>query len=225
MTQSLSTRREKVSEFAELPEVVGHPNNGTCREESHVSDDRELSILGFSPTEVSNFTLVLDKNTGLSKSDELNDREQNRERVLSFQEELERRRKFEAELLKRNVKMLNEYLKRNILLNAHDINRMSGSKSSRESEPSSRWKRDGKIFAIRDRGLNLFPSFQFRDGIPLPVIKKVLTIIGEKFSPWQIACWFEGGNGWLGGDAPQNCLEKPDVVIVAAQRFMNPVIG
>ena len=223
MTQKFSTKNQTASVLAEVPKVDGQPN--ICGEDGYVSDDLELSILELGPAEVYGFTLELDKNTGLSKSGAIYGKEQDRERALSFQEEEERRRKFEAKLLKRNVKLLNEYLKRNIMLNAHDIHRMSGSKSSRESEPSSRWKREGKIFAIRVRGLNLFPSFQFQYGIPLPVIKDVLTVIGEKFSPWQIACWFEGGNGWLGGDAPQNCLEKPDVVISAAQRSMNPAFG
>ena len=100
-----------------------------------MNDNRELSILGPSPAEVSNFTFDSDKNTDLAKSSVINDKEQDRERVLSFQEEVERRRKFEAKLLKRNIKLLNEYLKRNIKLNAHDIYRMSGCKSSRKSEP------------------------------------------------------------------------------------------
>ena len=225
MTLNLSTSQKTASKFAELRKIVEQQNIGTRAEEGNESDNWELSILGFNPEKVSDGSLVLGKNTGSAKSGEINGHEQDREQALSFQEKLELRRKLEAKLLKRNLKMLNEYLKRNILLNAQDIHRMSGSKSSRESEPSTRWKREGKIFAIRNRGLNLFPSFQFRDGIPLPVIKEVLTIIGEKFSSWQIACWFEGGNGWLGGDAPQNCLEKPDVVISAAPRFMNPAIG
>lgn len=225
MTLNLSTSQKTASKFAELRKIVEQQNIGTRAEEGNESDNWELSILGFNPEKVSDGSLVLGKNTGSAKSGEINGPEQDREQTLSFQEKLELRRKLEAKLLKRNLKMLNEYLKRNILLNAQDIHRMSGSKSSRESEPSTRWKREGKIFAIRNRGLNLFPSFQFRDGIPLPVIKEVLTIIGEQFSTWQIACWFEGGNGWLGGDAPQNCLEKPDVVISAAHRFMNPTIG
>ena len=91
--------------------------------------------------------------------------------------------------------------------------------------PSTKWKHEGRVFAIQDGGKDLFPAFQFADGKPLPVIKKILKALPEDMSPWETAFWFESSNGWLGGKTPQECLKNESKVIDAAEQFAQPMIG
>ena len=94
-----------------------------------------------------------------------------------------------------------------------------------KSEPASRWKREGRIFAIQDRGVDLFPQFQFQDGDPRKVIAKILAALPEDMSVWQIAFWFASGNGWLDGDAPQDKLTNESAVVAAAAELNNMAAG
>ena len=91
--------------------------------------------------------------------------------------------------------------------------------------PSTKWKREGRIFAIHDGEKDLFPAFQFADGKPLPIIKKILEALPEDMSPWQTAFWFESGNGWLDGEVPQECLKNESDLIDAAEQLAQPMIG
>lgn len=125
----------------------------------------------------------------------------------------------------RNARIRAEYLDRVQCYKAAEVREQSGLKPKNPSEPASRWKREGKIFALRKAGIDLYPSFQFRDGQPRPVIKRILTILEKDYSPWQIAFWFEGGNGWLDGAKPKNCLEQFDEVVLAAYRLAEPTYG
>ena len=90
---------------------------------------------------------------------------------------------------------------------------------------STKWKREGRVFAIQDGEKDLFPTFQFADGKPLPVIKKILEVLPDYLSPWQTAFWFESGNGWLGGKTPRECLKNESKVIDAAEQLAKPTIG
>ena len=91
--------------------------------------------------------------------------------------------------------------------------------------PSADWKREGRVFAIQDDGKDLLPAFQFADGQPLPIIKKILKALPEDMSPWETAFWFKSSNGWLGGKTPQECLKNENKVIDAAEQFAQPMIG
>ena len=91
--------------------------------------------------------------------------------------------------------------------------------------PSAKWKREGRVFAIQHNDEDLFPAFQFADGKPLPIIKKILKALPEDMSPWQTAFWFKSSNGWLGGKTPQECLKNESKVIDAAEQLALPMIG
>ena len=91
--------------------------------------------------------------------------------------------------------------------------------------PSTKWKREGRVFAVQDGEKDLFPAFQFADGQPLPIIKKILKALPDYLSPWQTAFWFESGNGWLDGEIPQECLKNESEVIDAAEQLSKPTIG
>lgn len=130
-----------------------------------------------------------------------------------------------AELELENAEMRADYLAQTKLLTAAQVREQSGLNPQNKSEPASRWKREGKIFAIRKSGIDLYPAFQFKDGEPRPVIRKILAEIADQFTPWQLAFWFESGNGWLDGEEPQDCLDRVEDVVLAAKRLAQPTIG
>ena len=122
--------------------------------------------------------------------------------------------------------------KRNTRLTEADIEKLldvmraaSGLKPRNRSEPASRWKREGRLFAVRRAGVDLYPSFQFADGAPLPVIKDVLAALPGHMTGWQIALWFGSGNGWLDGAEPHERLSDPDAVVDAARKLADSAVG
>ena len=117
-------------------------------------------------------------------------------------------------IARKNAEMRATYLQTTELYTAKDI-----------QGPSTKWKREGRVFAVHDGEKDLFPAFQFADGKPLPVIKKILEALPDYLSPWQTAFWFESGNGWLGGKTPQECLKNESKVIDAAEHLGNSVVG
>ena len=131
----------------------------------------------------------------------------------------------ERDLVIDNLAARRHYLNDTPTLTAAQIHRMSGLATRNESEPASRWKKEGKTFAVRLGRRDLYPAFQFQDGKPRTVVRDVLTALPSDMTPWQKAFWFASGNGWLDGDEPQRCLEDSDRVVEAARRLSEPAIG
>ena len=117
-------------------------------------------------------------------------------------------------IARKNAEMRATYLQTTELYTPEDI-----------QGPSAKWKHEGRVFAVHDGEKDLFPAFQFADGKPLPVIKKILEVLPDYLSPWQTAFWFESGNGWLGGKTPRECLKNESKVIDAAEHLGNSVVG
>lgn len=130
-----------------------------------------------------------------------------------------------AEMVVENLQMRREYVEETPMLTAAEIHRMSGLRSRNKSMPASRWKAEGKIFALRISGRDHYPAFQFDNGAPRPVIKDVLAVMPMEMTPWQTAFWFASSNGWLGVRIPQECLDDAEAVVEAASHLANPVIG
>ena len=135
------------------------------------------------------------------------------------------RGRVETELEIDNARLRSEYLREMPLLTGAEVNAASGLHPGNKSEPASRWKREGKLFAVRSRGIDLYPAFQFVDGVPRPVIKDILASLPGDMSGWQIAMWFASGNGWLDGSGPQDCLSDRDAVVGAACKLADPAVG
>ncbi len=131
----------------------------------------------------------------------------------------------QAELELENAEIRARYFAETKLLTANQVRERSGLKPLNNNEPASRWKRERRIFAVRRGGIDLYPAFQFKDGTPRPVINKILEQISKDLTPWQIAFWFDSGNGWLNGAEPRDCLDKINDVVLAAQRLKEPTIG
>jgi predicted phosphodiesterase len=80
------------------------------------------------------------------------------------------------------------------------------------------WKNEGRIFAINNDGVDLYPNYglEANPARPLPAMKQVL----ESFSlrdPWEIAFWFDSASSYLDGRRPQDLIAtEPDKVVAAA---------
>ena len=135
------------------------------------------------------------------------------------------RHRIENELEIDNARLRSRYLQGTPLLTGAEVRAASGLNPRNNSEPASRWKREGKLFAVRRSGVDHYPAFQFADGSPRPVIKAILTSLPKDMTGWQIAMWFASGNGWLDGAEPQERLSDPDAVVDAARRLADPALG
>ncbi|MDE0332435.1 MAG: hypothetical protein OXL41_11255 [Nitrospinae bacterium] len=135
------------------------------------------------------------------------------------------RHRVENELEIDNARLRSRYLQETPLLTGAEVRAASGLNPRNKSEPASRWKREGRLFAVRRSGIDHYPAFQFADGAPRPVIKEILAALPEEMTGWQIAMWFASGNGWLEGDEPQESLSDPEAVVDAARRLADPALG
>ena len=113
-------------------------------------------------------------------------------------------------------------------INATQLSEMAGFVSRNASAQPNKWKRDGRIFAIRHQGADLFPDYaldanrQFR---PVQELAPVLSTFGEQLDGWDIAIWFASVNSFLGGVRPKDVLTSaPERVIKAAQDEIGGVV-
>ena len=91
-------------------------------------------------------------------------------------------------------------------------------RASKRSHSAARWRRQGRVFAVRHGGYSWYLGFQFDDaGRPVPVVADVLRVL-DGWSPWQLALWFVGANPWLERRRPADVLgAAPDGVLRAAR--------
>ncbi len=110
------------------------------------------------------------------------------------------------------------------LLTSAMIGELGGSSARNPSALASRWKAEGRIFAVSNKRADLFPVFQFdAHGHPRPVIAEVLRHFTNE-SDWGKALWWTSPSGWLGGRRPIDVLdEDPDAVVEAARRSAEPL--
>ncbi len=124
-----------------------------------------------------------------------------------------------------NLEWRSRYLKETPMLTASDVHVMSGMRAKNTSEPASRWKADGKTIGVRVQGRDFYPDFQFEDGSPRPIMKRILDALPDHLTAWQKLAWFASGNGWLDGATPQDSLEDGDAVVAAARQLVDPARG
>ncbi|WP_172746015.1 hypothetical protein [Neorhizobium sp. T7_12] len=106
-----------------------------------------------------------------------------------------------------------------------DLADVAGHGSKNKSMTASRWKMKGKVFSIKHGGVEYFPAFQFEEGQPIESIARVLALLGEKKSGWQLAFWFTSPNGWLAGKRPVDVLKDGDAAVSAASREVEYIAG
>ncbi|SDY85088.1 hypothetical protein SAMN05661080_04804 [Modestobacter sp. DSM 44400] len=127
----------------------------------------------------------------------------------------------------RNAKARGDLAREFGLLSSADVAALAESASTNASAMASRWKAEGKVFTTGPAGGQRFPGFQFgQDGRPLPVIAQVLVVLGERLSGWELALWFTGSNGWLGGVRPVDVLDSDaELVVEAAGHLAAELLG
>ena len=152
--------------------------------------------------------------------------ERNIEVLVDLYLEGEERAEVDRELDRDNAELRARYLREVPTYTAADIHQlMHGSQLSNPSEPASRWKREKRVFAVHHGCARYFPRFQFADGHPLPVIKKVLRRLPDDMTSWQIAFWFWSGNGWLDGRPPEEALGDEEEILSAADHLHELAVG
>lgn len=121
---------------------------------------------------------------------------------------------------KRNVDAREALLNEFGVLTSEEVHDLAGSRAGNKSAMATRWRKEGRIFAIDHRGRTYFPAFQFDNaGRPLPAIAKVIEHLGADETGWQLALWFITNNGWLGGRRPVDLLEsEPEAVVDVASQ-------
>lgn len=102
-------------------------------------------------------------------------------------------------------------------LSSEDLAEAAGHVARNRSATASRWKADGRIFAVQAKGRDLYPAFQFDDGKPKPVIARIISALPKDLGPWQLAFWFVSSNPWLGRRSPMERLSDGEAVIDAAR--------
>ena len=131
----------------------------------------------------------------------------------------------EADIEADNAALRARYLVTVPSLTAAELHRAAGSAAANRSALAAGWKKEGRVFAITHKGIDRFPAFQFADGRPRPVVRRVLAALPDDMTPWQVAFWFASGNGWLADAAPQDRLDDSDAVVAAAERMREGTAG
>ena len=99
---------------------------------------------------------------------------------------------------------------------------LATSRSSETTNPHatpSRWLSSGRVFAIDTAAGRLFPSFQFVNGRPRPVIGRILAAIAGQLRGWELLLWFTASSGYLEGDRPIDLLDTSADEVVEAARY------
>ncbi|MBI2376463.1 MAG: hypothetical protein HYV07_20880 [Deltaproteobacteria bacterium] len=110
-------------------------------------------------------------------------------------------------------------------LSSKDVARLAGHGAANASATATRWKKAGRIFSLPWKDGDLYPAFEFADGQPRPLFRRLLAILGGKRTPWQIAFWLTSTNSWLDGAAPLERLDDENAVVAAAENETGVVFG
>jgi hypothetical protein len=89
------------------------------------------------------------------------------------------------------------------------------------------WLKERRIFSFQQDDLELFPLFQFEDGLPSRPLWEVLESLeaekpdsecGPPLRGWDAMYWFASANAWLDGRSPVEVLDsEPAAVVLAAK--------
>lgn len=84
----------------------------------------------------------------------------------------------------------------------------------------SRWKQQGRIYALRHGGKDYYPKYALgSDFHPLPVIKEILAVL-TGYDPELLAGWFDSTSRFLRGKRPRELVAAEPAKVLAAARNM-----
>ena len=82
----------------------------------------------------------------------------------------------------------------------------------------SRWKQQGRIYALRQGGKDHYPKYALgADFRPLPVVKHILALLAGH-DPELLAGWFDSTSRYLAGKRPRELLATEPALVLAAAR-------
>lgn len=130
-----------------------------------------------------------------------------------------------APLPAKHEAILNKIFAASEWYDALSICKGAGFSDSNPSAQPNRWKRDGKVFALRRGKTDVYPAYAFGDDFrPLPAMKDVLCVFKDKKSDLKIAAWFASVNSWLRDKRPLDVIgTNPEAVIKAAKVEVAPI--
>jgi hypothetical protein len=108
---------------------------------------------------------------------------------------------------------------------AATICKLGGFSGTNPSAQPHKWKKAGKIFALRRGATDVYPSYAFGDDFrPIPAMKDVLDVFKDKKTDLKIAAWFASDNGWLRNKRPLDLISSDaESVIKAAEIEVIPI--
>ena len=87
------------------------------------------------------------------------------------------------------------------------------------------WRRQRRIFAVRYRGRDYFPAFQFLKGEPKSLIAELLCLL-RPADNWQSMFWFCSANAWVvDHQQPFAVLDSNPEAVIEAARHANDQIS
>lgn len=95
--------------------------------------------------------------------------------------------------------------------------------SKNPSSQPNRWKRNGQIFALHYKGVDLYPTYALDHsdgGRPLPAMVSILAELADK-DDWQKAFWFESPNSYLKDRRPKALLKSSPQDVLRAAKIEN----
>jgi hypothetical protein len=106
---------------------------------------------------------------------------------------------------------------------ADEIAALAGLPAQLARQNLQEWKASGRIFSVEENGNEYYPLFALDPRAhyqPYPAVVEILSILGALLSPWGVAGWFVGLNGFLDDQRPQDLLAvDPAWVIDAAKDY------
>ncbi|MCK1296770.1 MULTISPECIES: hypothetical protein [unclassified Bradyrhizobium] len=106
-------------------------------------------------------------------------------------------------------------------LTAAQIAQISGFSATNPSDQPTKWKEDGRIFAVPHRGVDYFPGYALDPSTnhrPVEALAAVLAAFRGRKDDWGLAYWFASINSYLGSKRPQDRLiNEPARVVAAAE--------
>jgi hypothetical protein len=127
-----------------------------------------------------------------------------------------------TEQLRLNALARSEFLDQHEVLTSAEVAEFVGSSAQNRNAAAHKLARKGRLFAVRYKGRDFYPAFQFdrASGTPRPELMPVFEVLAAAgLRGWEIAFWLVEPNGWLPHDhSPLQVLaEDPEAVVEAAR--------
>jgi len=113
-------------------------------------------------------------------------------------------------------------------LTAAEVAEVAGFSAQNPSTQPNKWKKEGRIFAVRRNGVDYYPGYALDPDAayrPLKALAPILETFAGRKDEWSIAIWFASVNSFLGGRIPKDLLASdPDQIQAAAEDEMAGVV-